>query len=113
MSSGSKIVAITSSSLIILHSESSPKRNLAPQDEDPLVSIRKQELALKGQELAIEQQQFVASENRKAQDSARRAQIDRERIGLTEEIAEMRDDTARARLEQQRLMKAIDLQNRQ
>jgi hypothetical protein len=89
------------------------QRISAPQDEDPLVSIRKQELALKGQELAIEQQQFVASENRKAQDSARRAQIDRERIGLTEEIAEMRDDTARARLEQQRLMKAIDLQNRQ
>ena len=85
----------------------------APADEDPLVAIRKQELALKGQELALDQQQFIAQEQRKAQDSARRAQIDRERIDASEEIAEMRDDTARARLDQQRLFKNIDLQNRQ
>ena len=85
----------------------------APADEDPLVAIRKQELALKGQELALDQQQFVAQEQRKAEDSARRAQVDRERIGLSEDIAEMRDDTARARLDQQRLFKNIDLQNRQ
>tara|TARA_A100001015_G_scaffold217033_1_gene243783 strand:+ start:708 stop:3164 length:2457 start_codon:yes stop_codon:yes gene_type:complete len=85
----------------------------APEDEDPLVAIRKQELALKGQELALDQQQFIAQEQRKAEDSARRAQIDRERIGLSEDIAEMRDDTARARLDQQRLFKNIDLQNRQ
>ena len=85
----------------------------APEDEDPLVAIRKQELALKGQELALDQQQFVAQEQRKAEDSARRAQIDRERINASEDIAEMRDDTARARLDQQRLFKNIDLQNRQ
>ena len=85
----------------------------APEDEDPLVAIRKQELALKGQELALDQQQFVAQEQRKAEDSARRAQIDRERISASEDIAEMRDDTARARLDQQRLFKNIDLQNRQ
>ena len=85
----------------------------APADEDPLVAIRKQELALKGQELALDQQQFIAQEQRKAEDSARRAQIDRERIDASEEIAEMRDDTARARLDQQRLFKSIDLQNRQ
>ena len=58
-------------------------------------------------------EEFVAQEQRKAEDSARRAQIDRERIGLSEDIAEMRDDTARARLDQQRLFKNIDLQNRQ
>ena len=85
----------------------------APEDEDPLVAIRKQELALKGQELALDQQQFIAQEQRKAEDSARRAQIDRERINASEDIAEMRDDTASARLDQQRLFKNIDLQNRQ
>ena len=84
----------------------------SPEDEDPLVAIRKQELALKGQELAIEQQQFVAQERRKEQDSARRATIDRERIQASEEIAEMRDDTARARLDQQRMLKNLDLMNR-
>ena len=84
----------------------------SPEDEDPLVAIRKQELALKGQELAIEQQQFVAQERRKEQDAARRATIDRERIQTSEDIAEMRDDTARARLEQQRMLKNLDLMNR-
>ena len=83
-----------------------------PDDEDPLVAIRKQELALKGQELAIEQQQFVTQEKRKEQDSLRRATIDRERIETSEEIAEMRDDTARARLDQQRMLKNLDLMNR-
>ena len=84
----------------------------SPDDEDPLVAIRKQELALKGQELAMEQQQFVAQENRKAQDAATRAQIDRERIDASEEIAEMRDETARARLDQQREFKNLDLLTR-
>ena len=84
----------------------------SPEDEDPLVAIRKQELALKGQELAIEQQQFVAQETRKEQDAARRATIDRERIQTSEDIAEMRDDTASARLDQQRLLKNLDLMNR-
>ena len=84
----------------------------SPDDEDPLVAIRKQELALKGQELAMEQQQFVAQENRKAQDAATRAQIDRERIDASEEIAEMRDETARARLDQQREFKNLDILTR-
>ena len=84
----------------------------SPDDEDPLVAIRKQELALKGQELAMEQQQFIAQENRKAQDAATRAQIDRERIDTSEEIAEMRDETARARLDQQREFKNLDLLTR-
>ena len=84
----------------------------SPDDEDPLAAIRKQELALKGQELAMEQQQFVAQENRKAQDAATRAQIDRERIDASEEIAEMRDETARARLDQQREFKNLDILTR-
>jgi len=84
----------------------------SPEDEDPLVAIRKQELALKGQELAIEQQQFITQERRKAQDAQRRINVDRERIQTSEDIAEMRDDTARARLDQQRMLKNLDLMNR-
>ena len=84
----------------------------SPEDEDPLVAIRKQELALKGQELSMEQQQFITQEKRKEQDALRRATIDRERIETSEDIAEMRDDTARARLDQQRMLKNLDLINR-
>jgi len=85
----------------------------APQDEDPLVAIRKQELALKGQELSIEQQQFLAAEQRKAQEAQQRINVDRERIDAQEDIADLRDDTARARLEQQRAFKLMEQANKQ
>ena len=85
----------------------------SPDDEDPLVAIRKQELALKGQELSIEQQQFLAEEKRKALDAQRRVEVDRERIGSMEDIAEARDDTSRERMEQQARFKMIELQNKQ
>ena len=84
----------------------------APSDEDPLVAIRKQELALRGQELSMEQQQFLQEEQRKAQEAQLRATVDRERIEAQEDIADLRDDTARERLEQQARFKMLDLQNR-
>jgi hypothetical protein len=84
----------------------------SPADEDPLVTIRKQELALKGQELAQEQRQFVADQERKIQESQARISVDRERIGASEDIARMKDDTAQDRLEQQRIFKNLDLQNK-
>jgi len=83
-----------------------------PSDEDPLVSIRKQELALKGQELSMEQQQFLQEEKRKAMDAQRRIDVDRERIESMEDIADLRDETARARLEQQARLKMMDMQNK-
>ena len=84
----------------------------SPEDEDPLVTIRKQELALKGQELAQEQRQFVADQERKVQESQARISVDRERIDASEDIARMKDNTAQDRLEQQRIFKNIDLQNK-
>jgi hypothetical protein len=84
----------------------------SPADEDPLVTIRKQELALKGQELAQEQRQFAADQERKIQESQARVSVDKERIDASEGIARMKDDTAQDRLEQQRIFKSIDLQNK-
>ena len=89
------------------------KKVAAPEDEDPLVSIRKQELALKGQELSIEQQQFLAEEQRKVKEAQQRINVDRERIETQEDIAGLRNDTARARMEQQARFKMADLQNNQ
>jgi len=83
-----------------------------PSDEDPLVAIRKQELALKGQELSLEQQQFLQEEQRKSQDAQRRINVDKERIESMEDIAELRDQTARARLEQQARFKMMDMENK-
>jgi hypothetical protein len=83
-----------------------------PSDEDPLVAIRKQELALKGQELSLEQQQFLQEEQRKSLDAQRRINVDKERIESMEDIAELRDQTARARLEQQARFKMMDMENK-
>ena len=83
-----------------------------PSDEDPLVAIRKQELALKGQELSMEQQQFLQEEKRKSLDAQRRINVDKERIGSMEDIADLRDETARARLEQQARFKLLEMQNK-
>ena len=80
-----------------------------PQEEDPLVTIRKQELALKGQQLNQEQQQFVVREEQRQLDQSRQDQIDRERIDAQRDIAVMKDDTTRDRLDQQKELKLIDL----
>jgi len=80
-----------------------------PQEEDPLVTIRKQELALKGQQLNQEQQQFVAKEEQRATEQTRQDTIDRERIGTMRDIAIMKDETTKDRLDQQKELKLIDI----
>ena len=66
-----------------------------PPSEDPLVSIRKQELALKGQELAQKQEQFEAKQQF-AQDKERNdVLLDQQRLDQQEEIANQNDQTKR------------------
>ena len=45
-------------------------------------------------------------------DAQRRIDVDRERIEAMEDIADLRDETARARLEQQARFKMLDMQNK-
>jgi hypothetical protein len=80
-----------------------------PPQEDPLVAIRKQELALKGQELQQEKEQFSIKEQMRADEKARQDQIDRERIDAQRDIARMKDDTTQDRLDQQKELKLIDI----
>ena len=80
-----------------------------PPQEDPLVSIRKQELALKGQELQQERDQFTIKEQIRAEEKARQDAIDRERIDAQRDIAIMKDETTKDRLDQQKELKLIDL----
>jgi len=44
-------------------------------------------------------------------DAQRRINVDKERIDSMEDIADLRDETARARLEQQARFKLLDIQN--
>ena len=64
---------------------------------------------MKGQQLNQEQQQFMQREEQRAMDQMRQDQIDRERIEAQRDIAEMKDDTTRDRLDQQKELKLIDL----
>ena len=80
-----------------------------PPEEDPLVTIRKQELALKGQQLNQEQQQFMVREEQRQLDQSRQDQIDRERIDTQRDIAVMKDETTKDRLDQQKELKLIDI----
>ena len=80
-----------------------------PPEEDPLVTIRKQELALKGQQLNQEQQQFAVREEQRQLDQSQQDKIDRERINSQRDIAIMKDETTKDRLDQQKELKLIDL----
>jgi|TARA_R100001126_G_scaffold97176_1_gene70272 hypothetical protein len=81
----------------------------APTDEDPLVAIRRQELALKGQELAQENQQFIADQQRRRDEALREDQIDVQRIQTQQEIADEKADITRERMEMQKQLKIQDL----
>ena len=80
-----------------------------PPQEDPLVVIRKQELALKGQELQQDKEQFAVKEQMRSDEKSRQDQIDRERIDAQRDIARMKDDTTQDRLDQQKELKLIDI----
>ena len=80
-----------------------------PPQEDPLVAIRKQELALKGQELQQDREQFEMKEQMRAEEKMRQDRIDRERIATQMDIAKMKDDSTQDRLEQQKELKLIDI----
>jgi len=66
-----------------------------PPTEDPLVSIRKQELALRGQEVAQRQQQFEVEQEFKKQKERNDVLLDQQRIDQQEEIANQNDQTKR------------------
>ena len=83
-----------------------------PQDEDPLVSIRKQELALKGQQLQQDQEQFRIDQQRKEKEARSRSQIDVGKIDSQEDIAEMKNQTTLDRMAQQKEMQLRTLANK-
>ena len=66
-----------------------------PPSEDPLVSIRKQELALRGQEVAQRQQQFEVEQEFKKEKERNDVLLDQQRLDQQEEIANQNDQTKR------------------
>ena len=66
-------------------------------------------MALKGQQLNQEQQQFMVREEQRQSDQSKQDQIDRERIDAQRDIAIMKDETTKDRLDQQKELKLIDI----
>ena len=63
--------------------------------EDPLVTIRKQELALRGQEIAQKQDQFEKKQTLDKEKERNDVLLDQQRLDQQEEIANQRDQTTR------------------
>jgi hypothetical protein len=66
-----------------------------PPTEDPLVTIRKQELALRGQEIQQKQDQFSAQQQFKEEKERNDVLLDQQRLDQQEEIANQNDQTKR------------------
>ena len=66
-----------------------------PPSEDPLVTIRKQELALRGQEIAQKQEQFQQKQTLDQEKERNDVLLDQQRLDQQEEIANKRDQTSR------------------
>jgi len=66
-----------------------------PPNEDPLVTIRKQELALRGQEIAQKQDQFDQKQTFDKEKERNDVLLDQQRLDQQEDLANQRDQTTR------------------
>ena len=83
-----------------------------PQQEDPLVAIRQQELGLRDKEIDMKNQQFMAKEQHDAMEQGTELQLQQQKADQQAMIGNEKNDIAKKRLEQQAELKLIDLQAR-
>ena len=83
-----------------------------PQQEDPLVAIRQQELGLRDKEIDMKNQQFMAKEQQDAMEQGTELQLQQQKADQQAMIGNEKNDIAKKRLEQQAELKLIDLQAR-
>ena len=83
-----------------------------PQQEDPLVAIRQQELGLRDKEIDMKNQQFMAKEQQDAMEQGTELQLQQQKADQQAMIGNEKNDIAKQRLEQQAELKLIDLQAR-
>ena len=66
-----------------------------PPSEDPLVTIRKQELALRGQEIQQKSDQFEKKQTLDKEKERNDVLLDQQRLDQQEELANQKDQTTR------------------
>jgi len=79
-------------------------------EQDPLVQIRQQELALREKEIDMDQANFEAKESARSQEKLLEAEIAKQRMASSKEIADDKMDLALQRLQQQADLKLTELQ---
>ena len=85
--------------------------NFAPPDpEDPLVDLRREEIAVKSADVQRKSREFEEKQKYDMVDMQQRDEIARERLDVMEDIAEMRNETAQDRLDQQEEFKKMDIE---
>jgi hypothetical protein len=85
--------------------------NFAPPDNtDPLVDLRREEIAVKAADVQRKAREFEDKQKYDIMDMEQRDEIARERLDVMEDIAEMRNDTAQDRLDQQEEFKKMDME---
>ena len=83
-----------------------------PQQADPLVAIRQQELGLRDKEIDMKNQQFMAKEQQDAMEQGTELQLQQQKADQQAMIGNEKNDISKQRLEQQAELKLIDLQAR-
>ena len=87
-------------------------QSIGQGSDDPLVDIRKAEVALRDKELNQEQDQFNAKREEKAQEKLLENEIQRQRINVQKEVADDKLDVALQRLQQQAELKLLELEQK-
>ena len=83
-------------------------QTITPQNqEDPLVSIRKQELALKGADLQRKQQEFDEKQDMERTRQQQDSQLEKERINVSKEALDDKTRIAEERIQTQRDIAAL------
>lgn len=83
-----------------------------PQQQDPLVAIRQQELGLRDKEIELKNQQFASKEQQDAMEKSAELQLQQQKADQQAMVASEKNDIAKERLRQQAELKLIDLQAR-
>tara|TARA_R100001377_G_scaffold29498_1_gene16057 strand:+ start:960 stop:3440 length:2481 start_codon:yes stop_codon:yes gene_type:complete len=83
-----------------------------PQQQDPLVAIRQQELGLKDKEIDLKNQQFSSKEQQDSMESAAEIKIQQQKADQLAMNNSEKNSLSKQRLEQQAELKLIDLQAR-
>ena len=83
-----------------------------PQQQDPLVAIRQQELGLRDKEIEMKNQQFMAKEEQDAMEKGAELQLQQQKADQQAMIGNEKNEIAKQRLQQQAELKLVDLQAR-